>query len=74
MKKAARAQRDPDMLAEYDFGEGVRGKYAKRYAEGTNVVLLSPDVAEFFPDSASVNAALRALVDIARKSLKKSVT
>ena len=74
MKKAAKAKRDPDMLAEYDFSQGVRGKYAKRYAEGTNLVVLSPDVAEFFPDSEAVNAALRALVDIARKSAKKAVT
>ena len=70
MKKAAKAKRDPDMLAEYDFSQGVRGKYAKRYAEGTNVVVLSPDGAHFFPDSEAVNAALRALVEIARKSVK----
>ena len=71
MKKAAKARRDPDMLAEYDFSQGVRGKYAQRYAEGTNLVSLSPDVAEYFPDSEAVNAALRALVDIARKSREK---
>jgi hypothetical protein len=63
MKKAAKAKGDPDMLAEYDFSQGVRGKYAQRYAEGTNVVVLSPDVAEYFPDTEAVNAALRALVD-----------
>ncbi len=57
---------DTEMLREYDFGGGVRGKYAQRYAEGSNVVVLSPDVAEAFPDSASVNRALRALIDIAR--------
>jgi len=73
MKKAAKAKRDPDMLAEYDFSQGVRGKYAQRYSEGTNLVALSPDVAEFFPDSEAVNAALRALVEIARKSTKKAV-
>jgi hypothetical protein len=73
MKKAAKARRDPDMLAEYDFSQGVRGKYAQRYSEGTNLVVLSPDVAEFFPDSEAVNAALRALVEIARKSTKKAV-
>jgi hypothetical protein len=71
MGKAARAKRDPDMLAEYDFSQGVRGKYAKRYADGTNVVVLSPDVAEFFPDSDAVNAALQVLVDIACRSVKK---
>ena len=74
MKKAAKAKRDPDMLAEYDFSQGVRGKYAQRYSEGTNLVVLSPDVAEFFPDSEAVNAALRALIEIARKSTKKAVT
>ena len=73
MKKAAKAKRDRDMLAEYDFSQGVRGKYAQRYSEGTNIVVLSPDVAEFFPDSEAVNAALRALVEIARKSTKKAV-
>ena len=74
MKKAANTKRDPDMLAEYDFSQGVRGKYAQRYSEGTNLVALSPDVAEFFPDSEAVNTALRALIDIARKSTKKAVT
>ena len=72
MKKAARKKRAPDMLDEYDFSKGVRGKYAKRYAEGTNVVVLAPDVAEFFPDSDSVNAALRALVEVANKSVRKA--
>ena len=55
------------MLDEYDFNKGVRGRYAKRYAEGTNVVLLEPDMAAVFPDSKSVNEALRVLVQIARK-------
>jgi hypothetical protein len=72
MKKATKAKRDPDLLAEYDFSQGARGKHAARYAQGTNVVVLSPDVSEFFPDSQSVNAALRALVDIARKTVSNS--
>jgi len=67
MMKAARSKSDPDMLDEYDFNKGVRGRYAKRYAEGTNVVLLEPDMAAVFPDSKSVNEALRVLVQIARK-------
>ena len=58
---------DPDMLEEYDFSKGVRGKYAKRYAGGTNVVLIDPDVAEFFPDHEAVNEALRSLVHIIKK-------
>jgi hypothetical protein len=62
---------DPDeILPEYDFRGAVRGKYAARYAEGTNVVLLDPDVAAAFPDSAAVNSALRALLDIARRQVK----
>lgn len=71
MKKAARSKRKPEMLDEYDFSKGVRGKYAQRYAEGTNVVVLAPDVAAVFPDSESVNEALRVLVKIARKNGKK---
>jgi hypothetical protein len=63
--------RDREMLPEYDFARGARGKYARRYAEGSNLVVLSPDVAEAFPDSASVNKALRALIDIARASATK---
>ncbi len=62
MKKVPNRKRDPEMLDEYDFSQGVRGKYARRYAEGTNVVVLAPDVATVFPDSESVNEALRALV------------
>ena len=64
MKKVKTTVLEPDMRAEYDFRGGVRGKYAARYAEGTNVVLLEPDVAELFPDSRTVNDALRALVAI----------
>ena len=53
------------MRAEYDFSGGVRGKYVDRYRQGTNVVLLDPELAEAFPDSKAVNDALRALVAIA---------
>lgn len=52
---------DPEMLEEYDFSQGERGKYSKRYDEGTNVVLIDPDVAEFFPDHDAVNDALRSI-------------
>ncbi len=47
------------MRAEYDFSKAVRGVTAARYAEGTNVVLLDPDVAELFPNARAVNEALR---------------
>lgn len=50
---------DDEMLPEYDFSQGVRGKYYQRYQEGTNVVLLEPDLARAFRDSETVNAALR---------------
>jgi len=51
------------MLPEYDLTGGVRGKYVERYREGTNVVLLDPDVAANFPTSEAVNEALRRLVE-----------
>jgi hypothetical protein len=63
-------QKDPDLLEEYDFSQGVQGKYAKRYAEGTNVVIIEPDVAKVFPDHDSVNQALRSLVEIIRRQKK----
>ena len=66
-----RMKNDPDMLEEYDFSGGVRGKYAKRYAGGTNVVVVDPDVAKFFPDHDSVNDALRHLAAVI-KSRRKS--
>ena len=50
---------DPDLLEEYDFSNAEIGKYAKRYAEGTNVVVLEPDVAAVFKTAESVNRALR---------------
>jgi hypothetical protein len=61
----------PEMQDEYDFSRGVRGKYAGRYAEDSNVVVLSPDVAEAFPDSDAVNDALRALAAIAQRSARE---
>jgi hypothetical protein len=68
MKKASKSSRtrktprlsNDEILPEYDFSKGVRNKYAARYAEGTNLVLLEPDLAEHFPDSESVSRALRA--------------
>ncbi len=62
---------DPDMLEEYDFSKGIRGKYSKKYAEGTNVVVIEPDVAKYFPDHDSVNQALRSLTEIIRRQKKK---
>ena len=52
-----------EMREEYDFSDGVRGKYAQRYAEGSNVIVLDPDNAERFKTSEEVNRALRKLAD-----------
>jgi len=71
MKKEQKSEREPDMLDEYDFNGGVRGKYAERFARGSNIVVLDPDVAEVFSDSESVNQALRALVEIIRRQTQK---
>ena len=54
--------RADDMKQEYDFSGGVRGKYFKRYQAGSNVVILDPEIARIFKDSASVNDALRSLI------------
>jgi len=67
-----RLTKDKDMLEEYDFTKGVRGKYAKRYAEGTNVVVIEPDIANIFPDHDSVNQALRSLAEIIRRQKKRA--
>ena len=73
MKKANNKKMADELRPEYDLSKlkgGVRGKYAKRFQQGTNLVLLSPDVAKYFPDERSVNAALRSLVGIAKAELR----
>ena len=62
-----------DILPEYDFQKGIRGKYAKKFAEGTNIIFLAPDVLKDFPDSNSVNKTLRALSRIVKRNRKKTV-
>jgi hypothetical protein len=66
MKKNEREKND-GMLREYDFSQGVRGKYAQRYARGSNVVVLEPDVAKIFPNAEAVNSSLRRLAEIIRR-------
>ena len=70
MKKRSERRKLPDELRrEYDLSKlkgGVRGKYATRYQVGTDLVLLSPDVAEYFPNEQSVNRALRKLIHVAK--------
>jgi hypothetical protein len=58
---------DQDLLEEYDFSQGIKGKYAKRYVQDMNVVVIDPEVAEFFPDNDSVNQALRSLAEIIKR-------
>jgi len=60
-------ERNNEMLREYDFSQGVRGKYARRYARGSNVVVLEPDVAKVFPNAEAVNSSLRSLAEIIRR-------
>lgn len=70
MKKATDKASEAEMRAEYDFSRGVRGKYARRYARGANVVVLEADVAKVFPNAAAVNDSLRALAGILRRQHK----
>lgn len=58
-----------DMRSEYDFSGGIRGKYVARFAEGSNVVVLDPDVAGLYPNAAAVNRALRALAEVAPRQV-----
>jgi hypothetical protein len=52
------------MLDEYDFSNGIRGKYAQEYSDGVNIIKLDKDVRKIFPDSKSVNHALRTLINL----------
>ncbi len=62
------------MKDDYDFSKGVRGKYAKKFADGTNVVVLDPEVAKQFPTSEAVNKALRKLMKDKKTSSGRSDT
>ena len=66
MRRVGSREDPEEMLPEYDFSGGVRGKYAGRFTKDTIMVVLDPDVAEVFPDPKSVNEALRALGHIIR--------
>ncbi len=68
MKKDESDELRPEYRRE-DLGEGVRGKYLEAYRAGTNLVLLSPDVAKVFPTEELVNEALRHLIEVAQKSV-----
>ena len=64
MSPRHKAEDNDDLLPEYDFSGAVRGKYYERYRQGTNVVLLEPDIAAVFRDSVAVNQTLRMLVSL----------
>ncbi len=77
MKKAKGKQQvretDQDtMRPEYDFSKGVRGVTAARYREGTNIIVLDPELMDVFPDSDAVNEALRALAPVLRRRKRVS--
>jgi hypothetical protein len=75
MRKELAKRRSDELRPEYDLARlkgGVRGKYYKQATAGTNLVLLEPDVARAFPDSNSVNRALRLLQEIATKSSRSA--
>jgi hypothetical protein len=75
MTRKSNDERNDNLRAEYDLGRllptGVQGKYAKRFQEGTNLVLLAPDVAEAFPTAESVNEALRLVLQLIELRSKK---
>jgi hypothetical protein len=74
-KRTEKQERRGEPRREYDLSKlkgGVRGKYVARYRAGTNLVLLSPDVAEYFPDEQSVNTALRTLIRVAKRPLRRA--
>ena len=74
-KKTEKRERRDGLRREYDLSKlkgGIRGKYIARYRAGTNLVLLSPDVAAYFPDEQSVNTALRTLIHAAKRPLRRA--
>lgn len=74
MNKDKNKIEEDEMRSEYDLSKlknRVRGKYVERYNEGTNLILLEADVQEAFPDSESVNEALRMLIKVADRQIQK---
>jgi len=62
-----------EMLDEYDFNNGIRGKYTEQYNDGVNIIKLDKDVRKIFPDAQSVNNALRTLINLIPKNTTESV-
>jgi hypothetical protein len=74
-KRTVKQERRDALHREYDLSKlkgGVRGKYVASFRAGTNLVLLSPDVAEYFPDEQSVNTTLRTLIRVAKRPLRRA--
>lgn len=70
MKKEIENEMEDELRSEYNFAQmegGIRGKYIERYRQGTNLVLLDPDVAQAFPNDQTVNEALRLLIQVAQR-------
>ncbi len=75
MKKKVKKQKVDELRQEYDFSKlknGVPGKYAAGFNAGTNLVLFWPDVAKYFPDEQSVNAALRTLIRVTKRPRRRT--
>jgi len=72
--KKTEAVPDDDMLPHYDFRGGVRGKYARDYGRSENLRILAPDLLEVFPDSESVNEALRTIVRITSAAIPQKIS
>ncbi len=72
MSQKTNPEEDDDILPEYDFTQGVRGKHHEAYKTGSNVIFLEPDLAEVFRDSASVNRVLRLLLNLAKENLPRN--
>ena len=73
MKRRQAKTQGEEMQKEYNFSGGIRGKYAKRFSQGSNVVVLDPDVTTVFADSESVNRALRALSEVIKQQKKRAL-
>jgi hypothetical protein len=71
MRKVKSDEKRPECRCE-NLGVGVRGKYLEAYRAGTNLVMLSPDVAKAFPTEEAVNDALRSLVEVAQRSVRST--
>lgn len=75
MKKTDKSKETDELREEYDLSQmqdGVRGKYTERYKQGSNIVVLAPDVSKAFPNAEAVNDALRMLIKIAESTKRAS--